>query len=324
VRNLRHVIELANELMSIDNIDPVPRYLILRDVIQRSVDSNEMREAKDDIYRNPWVTELIELQLPDGGWGRFHSGSKEHPHCTRKMVKHGFRLGLRGNDPVFQKCLTYLKGLYTGDVAWPDGETWEKNDRWPIEMKYSYANLIARIDPLNSVIDSEWELWVEIARRASREGFWDLAKEQSALVDIFGTRAFKDRPPLHMYGLSLIGSRASRLEPQLESVLIQRAWERGVGGYFLNGDFEAGPMRWLSWWFESQFDLMPFPSWANLFEPIAEKLWECRDAEGLWDFGSKANSRYEGLVLSEHWRRKLHRKIDHSTNVLILLAGLYR
>jgi hypothetical protein len=54
MNDLTLVLELAGQLLSYD-IDPVPRYKILRDVIRLPEGSRELRKAKHAIYGNHWV-----------------------------------------------------------------------------------------------------------------------------------------------------------------------------------------------------------------------------------------------------------------------------
>jgi len=51
---------------------------------------------------------------------------------------------------------------------------------------------------------------------------------------------------------------------------------------------------------------------------VAEKLWGMRNGDGLWDFGPRANG--NGFRLSESWRKKSNRLVDHSVIALLLLT----
>jgi hypothetical protein len=321
VRGRQLVLDLANQLLAMD-IDPVPRYLLLRDVIRLPENSTDLHSAKQAIYQNYWVQYLIAQQRPDGGWGRFHGADvrdKPHVYCTSSMVIYGLTLGLNLDDRVFQKCLSYLEGLYKGEVPWPAEEREERNERWPIFKRVWFADAIARLDPTNSVIDREWETWVEIARRASTQGIYDTDEEQKALINLFGTRAFKGRPPLHHYALTLIAVRLSQLDSQLERTIFAHAWERGWHD-LPSGDFTVWPVHWLPHWFDFQIELSQYPSWRSAFKPTAEKLLAHSNTIGLWDFGSKARKKIVGSQLSASWRTKTGRMVDHSTIVLKLLA----
>jgi len=109
----------------------------------------------------------------------------------------------------------------------------------------------------------------------------------------------------------------------LERSIVQHAWHRGWHD-LVSGAFAAGPAHHLPHWFQQQFDLMLYPSWLSVFGPAADRLWDNRTKQGLWDFGAQAKRKYVGGYLSESWKRGIDRVIDHSTDVLVLLSRFHR
>ena len=70
--NVETITATAERILA-DGPDPVVRLRLLRDVLRRPADSNEVMQARSDLAANPWVRLLESEQRSDGGWGRFHS-----------------------------------------------------------------------------------------------------------------------------------------------------------------------------------------------------------------------------------------------------------
>jgi hypothetical protein len=64
--------------------------------------------------------------------------------------------------------------------------------------------------------------------------------------------------------------------------------------------------------------MLRFRSWPSKIREIIRGLWDMQDADGTWDFGPTV-----GLRLSENWRRRISRVMDHSVHVLLLLRAYY-
>ena len=69
---LEEVYESAIRILFNDH-DPVVRLRILRDVLQKPEDSQEVIEARRNVINSRWVRVLTEEQWEDGSWGRLHS-----------------------------------------------------------------------------------------------------------------------------------------------------------------------------------------------------------------------------------------------------------
>lgn len=67
---LEEVYEIAERIL-LNGPDPVVRLRILRDVLQKPEDSQEVIEARRNVNHSKWVRVLTEEQWEDGSWGRF-------------------------------------------------------------------------------------------------------------------------------------------------------------------------------------------------------------------------------------------------------------
>jgi len=65
---LEEVYESAEKIL-LNGPDPVVRLRILRDVLQKPGDSQEVIEARRNVNHSRWVRVLTEEQWEDGSWG---------------------------------------------------------------------------------------------------------------------------------------------------------------------------------------------------------------------------------------------------------------
>jgi hypothetical protein len=62
----------VQQLLS-QNINPVVRYKLLKDIAGYSAEKPEMKALKEEVLKSPLVAELDEEQQYDGSWGRLYS-----------------------------------------------------------------------------------------------------------------------------------------------------------------------------------------------------------------------------------------------------------
>jgi len=58
----------VEELLNFD-LDPIPRYLLMRDVLKLDSKNEELIIAKNMVIQTKWVKDIIQLQWEDGSWG---------------------------------------------------------------------------------------------------------------------------------------------------------------------------------------------------------------------------------------------------------------
>lgn len=58
----------VNELLKYD-LDPVPRYLLMRDVLKLDSKNEELIFAKNMVLQSKSVNDITQLQWEDGSWG---------------------------------------------------------------------------------------------------------------------------------------------------------------------------------------------------------------------------------------------------------------
>lgn len=61
------------EYLSENVTDPVPKFIMQKEIYNEPVDSPGYQNAINQINHSKWYRELAEEQWEDGSWGRFHS-----------------------------------------------------------------------------------------------------------------------------------------------------------------------------------------------------------------------------------------------------------
>jgi hypothetical protein len=314
------ICQIAQDILN-RNPDPVVECLLKRDILkQTDLDSRALNE-------HPHIQQLVREQRPDGGWGRFHSQdtkSNQKIPTTEFAVERALSLGLDVNHPILQRAVDYLERLLNGDLPFPDLP--EKNDRWSLGTRLFTAATLARISSHHPLLESERELWVEIAERIFHAGCYDPDAEVAAHADLTGASVRGSYLTLRAkYQVALIGSIPGMLSPGVENAYAQWLWSLPEGLGYLSEPLNQPPKpksahhvdRWLA---SLSLFLQSFPAQTSLAKPAFDWLQSQRGPDGFWDFGSRPiNSPY--LPLSTDWRKSLSRKFDWTVRSIQIIAS---
>jgi hypothetical protein len=305
-------------------LGPVARYRLLRDVLRRPGDDPTLAQAKADLAHSRCIHDLAAEQWADGGWGAFHSrstGRKQNIPSTEVGVERALSLGLDAAHPILARAAAYIIGIMRGEIAFPDYH--EKNDRWLTGMRLFLASTLSLIQPAHPLLDADRQLWLEIARRTLQSGEYSEQDEIRAHADLTGATVKDSYLVLSSrYQLNVLGSIPGTLSPELEWALLRWLWQRPTGIGYLTVPLagpppqQPGPFdRWLA-----SLELLArlFPGWVRFAQPAVAWLWLQRDEQGCWDFGPKPDS-LSNLPLSDSWRKKQDRAFDWTIRVLVLL-----
>lgn len=104
--------------------DPSPclRYLVLKELVHREEDDQELNELSQLRDKDPLVTELVKLQKPSGAWDSFSNSriaNKDNITLTSMALQ---RLGYFGYDKEHasvKKAAEFLFSKQEDDGAWP-------------------------------------------------------------------------------------------------------------------------------------------------------------------------------------------------------------
>jgi hypothetical protein len=99
-------------------------------------------------------------------------------------------------------------------------------------------------------------------------------------------------------------------------------WQKPDGIRYIRAPLAVQPRQRIGYWIRSMNLLTRFESWTEVSSKMLNFLWEQRDAEGLWDFGSGI-SRCAEFPLSASWRCTRDRKLDYTISLLALLRKAF-
>ncbi len=305
--------------------DPAVRVRLLRDVLRVGRDDERLCAARATLDDSGHVAGLRDEQRADGSWGRLHSRDTRSPQLvktTEWAVERALALGLEASHPLLAAACVHLASVVEGQAAVSDPA--ERNDRWATGLRLFAAATLSRIDPQHSSLDSVWDLWHEIARRAFVGGTYDPDQEAAAHVDLTGASVRGTYLVLcNRYALLLLGARAELMDAELRRAIA--FWvgrdRDGIGYYGLplgSPPDELTPGL-LERFLQSHEVLAPFGAGAAATGPLVDWLGEHRRPDGLWDLGPRVSWTSQ-LPLAESWRRADARAVDWTVRVLALLT----
>ncbi len=304
----------------------IPRFLILRDVLNLPKEETTLQSARAVLKSCSWVQELERTQHSNGSWGRFHSRDsslKQRFPTTELALYRARALGLDKFDPLNQKTIYWMEMILQGQTDWSDPD--EKHEGWTINKRFITAATLALVDPSNPLIHPLAERWVEVVKRTFQKGAYDPIAERQAHREINGihTRG-KYLKLAALYPLVLLSVPSVKLDNELESSFLNWVCQKADGIYYVYGRSMLHPPELTNAHFQNWLDgvslLSRFKFGRLLCSPAINWLWAQREDDGLWDFGPSAR-RQLAFPLSESWRNLIDRKIDSSISVLQTLRS---
>lgn len=315
------ITEIARRLLELQP-DPIPRYRILKDLLKRPVNDQDLLHSQQSIRKSRWFKDLSDEQRQDGGWTRFHSAdysAKRRIQTTEAAVGRIVELGVDPNDRIVVQAVSYLERLLTNGLPWP--ETKETNDRWPVGQQMFVAGTLAKLRPDHELLREPCRKWGRIAAEAFASGHYDSDAEWKAHCQLTGATSMRGSYLVlrNRYALELLTCQQTALPRQIERALLDWLWSHPEGLGYADVPLSMS-MRCLAStkgqrWLDSHKLLSGFPAWSSRAAEIMRDLWSLQNGDGLWDFGPSMTL----ARLSENHRKRANRVIDHSVHVLLLL-----
>ena len=323
--------ETGEKLLEL-NLGPVPRLLLLRDVLRVDPTDPAYIEAQQALETSKWVTLLRESQHSDGTWGRFHTRDSRlrSPFPTTEIaISTALDCGLDKHHPILAKAMAKVREYAKGVCSWPDrAEIHDNPLAWNVWVRHFSAGVLAQVDSTHPALEPFRQVWAEAVKVSFQSGEYDRRAEIRALNDLLGCR-MKDPIPFHKkYPLIILSSRRNGLPDELEKRMLEYLLQAPQGIYYVC----AGPLNsfpeisshYFWGWMQGHKLLSRFATWLDRCAEAANWIWFQRDEAGLWDLGSKVRRKpYTSLPLSESWKRPENRRIDSSVEVLSLLSRCF-
>jgi hypothetical protein len=310
----RQLVTKGHQILAL-HPNAIVQFRILKDVLRLSDGSPELELARKAANSHAWVQELASEQYADGSWGRFHSMDttrRQRFPTSEVAIQRGLALGLDRNHPSMQAAIRYMTAVLEGKTVWSDRV--EKSEGWPIGVEAITAGTLAMVDAENPAFDQVWKYWIEIAGRSFASGEYSTTAEWKAHKELRGVGIHYLRS---RYVLQLLGARGNEIPGNLETQLVGCIWNDPDGIGYLGADLRKPSHFQIFHWVESLEILSRFPSWYQIAKPAMGWLWEQCNPSGMWDFGANI-SKTSYFPLSDGWRKRLNRSIDHSTRILAL------
>ncbi|HEX9090893.1 MAG TPA: hypothetical protein VF831_05355 [Anaerolineales bacterium] len=313
-------IHLAASSMLEVHPDTIVAWRLLREVLRRLPDDQELVRAKAALETNRWMRQLEQAQLPDGSWGRFHSQDTKQKtafRTTEEAIDRAIALGANPSEGILLRVHQYILDVVRGAARITDRD--EKSEAWPLGIRFILAGRLAQLDPSNPALDQYWTYLAEVARQAFQSGQYRLEDEVAAYQRLSGIRW----PRGFLSSQHVMWILSSRDLPKpLGHELVNWIWHKPDGMGYLGAPLANFRPRQVGYWLRSMGILSRFAAWKEVSQDALNQLWAQRDEYGLWDFGSRI-ARGVDFPLSESWRHRSQRKQDYSTCILVLLRKYF-
>lgn len=313
----------VDELLKYD-LDPVPRYLLMRDVLKVDSKNEELVFAKNMVLQSKWVNDIIQLQWEDGSWGQFHSMSQfsQSPITTEQALSRLLILGLDKNDEVIQKALIYMKKYLLEELELRDRK--EKKHDWNMLTRLFVATWILKIDSSNDLAKEIAKDWAKIITHAFSGNKYNHNAYKEAYYEIH-----KSPKEKHMWGFEnfylvsiLIGMLSSDIELKFFDYLINS--QNGI--YYIYDRCPKEPpssfCSKITRRYINAHELLSNYTCAKLkLQYFSEWITSNISEDGLWDMGQFVKDKMQ-FPLSNSWREPINRKIDCTVTVQRILSKL--
>ena len=306
------------------NLDPVPKYLLMRDVIKLDSKNEELIFAKNMVLKSKWVNDIIQLQWEDGSWGQFHSMSQfsQSPITTEQALRRLLILGLDKNDEVIQKALLYMEKYLIGELELRDRV--EKKHDWDILTRLFVTTWILKIDPSNDLAKSIAKDWAKIIIHAFSKDEYNHNYYKEAYYEIH--RSPKDKYMWRFDNFYIVSILVGMLPSDIESKFLDYLINSKNGIYYVYDKcIKDIPCSFCSKNASRYIDvhnlLCSYSSAKIKLNYFIEWLNNNKSKDGFWDMGQSVKDKIQ-FPLSNSWRKTINRKIDCTVRILKILSKL--
>lgn len=317
----------AEELLKYD-IAPVPKYLLLRDVMNLKHNDSMLLQAKNDLLKTKWVNQVLKRQNEDGGFGYFHSLStasvKRIPLTTEQALRRLKVLGLSKEDIYIQKAISYMEKYLKGEVDYPDRK--EKLHDWTIFTQLITATQIRQFDLSNKAALTIAHRWTDIIEYAFSGNNYNQNLYEEAYKETFNKKPKGARLQdyANFYFLALLKGMLSK---ETEKKMLHHIINNPNGIYYVYDEaINSLPDKFASnkasRYLNAVELLAEYKEAKEMLQFIRVWLINNSDIDGLWDMGSSVKNGIE-YPISDSWRKNINRKIDCTVRIMALQKKLW-
>ncbi|WP_026477711.1 hypothetical protein [Alkaliphilus transvaalensis] len=306
------------------NLDPIPKYRLMRDVLKLKSDNKELINAKYDVLQTKWVKEITKLQWDDGSWGQFHSLSQSSSSVmtTEQALRRLLILGLDKEDEPIKKALAYMEKYLLREVDLRDYK--EKKHDWDLLTRLFVAAWLLIIDPSNVLALEIANDWAKIITYGFSEEAYNHEYYKEAYFDVH-----KSSNEKHMWGFQnfYIVALLSRILPRdIENKFLDFILNSEQGIYYIyDSSLNVPPDNYCSKQasrFIGAFELLSnYHLLSGKCNHLIKWINENSSRDGFRDMGQSVKDHIY-FPLSNSWRKTINRKLDCTVRMQILLTNL--
>ncbi|MFW6016736.1 MAG: hypothetical protein ACOCRK_09890 [bacterium] len=305
-------------------LDPIPEYVLLHDVLELDKDTDKMKEAKEKVLASEMVSEIIDEQWSDGSWGKFHSMAelRQSSITTEQAIRRLIAFGLDKDDEVLHRALTYMEFFLLEELELRDYK--EKKYDWDLLTKSFVATWIKILDPGNVLAKEIAEKWGKIIGHAFSGDKFSQKDYQEAYYDVH--KSPQDKEIWDFKNFYVVSLLSDLLPKDIEIKFLDYIINSEDGIYYIcdeclnqfPDDFHSKTATRII----NAYDVISnYKHSKPLMKDFLRWLYDniCRD--GFWDMGQKSKDMIH-LPLSETWRKPINRKIDCTVRLHRILTRL--
>lgn len=170
LEQLQEIIEYLNTNV----YDPVPRYLLHKEILCNSSYTSEYSKLKE----SKWYLQLAGEQWDNGSWGRFHTQDTKAPVkqkfvTTETALRRAHELSLDKDDEMMNKTYRLMERYIQGQEEWLD--TNEKFSGFQVAFRTIVAANLSMLEPRHPLVQIKKEICAINLTKAFCNGFLDEA-----------------------------------------------------------------------------------------------------------------------------------------------------
>ena len=230
---IEKIIDYLSEHIS----DPVPKYILIKEIHKKAPSSPEYVSAYDDMTQSKWYRELAGEQWEDGSWGRFHSQDskavkKQKFVTTEAALRRARALSVSKDDPMIAKCITKMERYVREEDTWTDKiEKHKDNGKGHLFCRpFMTAAYINMFDPENPAIKPLRYVVAETLKTAFETGdfdedFWNQKQREYHVPGVVR--------PGTLYG-SMLLQNTDDIDDILQRHWLDYVWNQSGGMYYVS------------------------------------------------------------------------------------------
>jgi len=322
------VFRMAQRLLS-KPLDPVPRYILMRDVLFLTADDPELASARESAMKSKQIARLSEKQHADGSFGRFtFIADQDTPNggVNESAMIRALALGLEPDHTVLVRLRLFFESVLQRLFEYSPHD--HERPNMPIARSLILAACLRQLGSDHPLVLDVVRDWQQVIESSFDGQTFQTAVFRDKCEEVFGPdqKFWPDKWPELGFSRYMLLLMNDRLPFQAEQAMIHHLIYQSRGIYPVsNRSLQHFPLEFSSREsvrFITSLELLTqYTSAAVYLRHAADWLWEQLDRDGFWDLGPPGRDNRH-LPLSESWRSRHVRQQDCTVRILALITRL--